>query len=171
MATHEIAMRLDHIAQLYDVLDPSPFPEKSLNADVEAYLLDCAGELSHPQRIELVVSGPADSIGAQIPAMAAAIHAHFLYLLTQAERQWRRKSRVAHVATAAGVLVLVSAFVLRGLIEIAVPAAAITEGLLVLGWVALWRPIEHLVFDRIDHRAHCALLGKLADVPVRFVPQ
>ena len=68
-------------------------------------------------------------------------------------------------------LVLVSVFVLRGLIEIAVPAAAITEGLLVLGWVALWRPIEHLVFDRIDHRPHCALLGKLADVPVRFVPQ
>lgn len=123
MAVHDIAIDLGHIGQLYDALDPSPFPEKSLNADVESYLLDCAGELSPSHAMALVISGPAESVGAELTSISAAIHAHFRYLLAQAERQWRRKSRVARGATVAGALVLVSTFALRGLIEIAAPAS------------------------------------------------
>jgi hypothetical protein len=168
MAVHEIAMRVDRLAQLYDALDPAPFHEKSLNADVEAYLLDCAGEMPLSQPLALALSGP-DAIGSEISSIAAAVHAHFRYLLAQARRQWLWKSRIAKGATAAGALVLVATVVLRGLLEIATPAAgALTEGLLVLGWVALWRPIEHLVFDQFDHRARCGLLAKLSRMPLRF---
>lgn len=168
---HEIAIHLDEIAQLYDVLDPSPFPEKSLNAAVEAYLLDCAGEPPPSQRIELVVTGPPETVGASLAIIAAAVHAHFRYLLAQTERRWRRKSRLARGATLAGALVLAGAVALRGLIIARFPAAALTEGLLVIGWVAIGRPIEHLVFDRVEHRERCARLARLARIPTRFVAQ
>jgi len=42
------------------------------------------------------------------------------------------------------------------------------EGLLVLGWVALWRPIDILLFERFESRQERHLLDKLARVPVEF---
>ena len=47
----------------------------------------------------------------------------------------------------------------------------IDEGLLILGWVALWRPLDILLFDRFEMRASIKTLRRLAVVPVevRFV--
>jgi hypothetical protein len=40
------------------------------------------------------------------------------------------------------------------------------EGLLVLGWVALWRPIEVLLFERQEARQKRLLLATLARIEV-----
>ena len=43
------------------------------------------------------------------------------------------------------------------------------EGLLILAWVALWRPIETISFDSCESREERRLLAKLSRVPIRFV--
>ena len=43
---------------------------------------------------------------------------------------------------------------------------AIGEGLLILGWVAMWRPLEILLFERLENHQQSALLHRLAQVPV-----
>lgn len=45
---------------------------------------------------------------------------------------------------------------------------AIGEGLLILGWVAMWRPLELLLFERLENHQESALLHRLARIPVDF---
>ena len=45
----------------------------------------------------------------------------------------------------------------------------LAEGLLILSWVALWRPIETIGFDSWESREERRLLAKLSRVPIRFV--
>ncbi|MES2672060.1 MAG: hypothetical protein V4673_16805 [Pseudomonadota bacterium] len=45
------------------------------------------------------------------------------------------------------------------------------EGLLILAWVALWRPIENIGFDSWESREERRLLARLSEVPIRFVPK
>ena len=44
------------------------------------------------------------------------------------------------------------------------------EGLLVLGWVALWRPIEVLLFDRHEARQQRQVLAALAAIAIDWRP-
>ena len=44
----------------------------------------------------------------------------------------------------------------------------LSEGLLILAWVALWRPIETIGFDSWEHRQERGILQRLAAIPVRF---
>jgi hypothetical protein len=45
----------------------------------------------------------------------------------------------------------------------------LAEGLLILAWVALWRPIETIGFDSWGCREERRLLAKLSGVPIHFV--
>ena len=45
------------------------------------------------------------------------------------------------------------------------------EGLLIVGWVGLWRPAEMLLFDRLESAADRAVLRRLSQIPVHFRAQ
>jgi hypothetical protein len=40
------------------------------------------------------------------------------------------------------------------------------EGLLIIGWVAMWRPLEIFLYDWCPIARRCRLLGKLSTMPV-----
>ena len=44
----DIELRLQHLDQLFDTLDPAPFHAKPLDRRVEAWLLDSAGQCLLP---------------------------------------------------------------------------------------------------------------------------
>ena len=48
-------------------------------------------------------------------------------------------------------------------------AEVLREGLLILGWVALWRPVEWVLFDTWEHRQRRSALKRLATAEVRLV--
>lgn len=166
---HTIDIRLRQIEQLFDSLDPSPFHDKALDRDAEAYLFECAGEFPAGVAMELLVHGPA-ALGARSEDIASAIHRHFALLLSQAERRHRRRMRVARIAILFGAAVLAAALLLRAWIVDWGGGAGdvLSEGLLILAWVALWRPAEMALFDRWEQRDEMRLLRALARVPVRF---
>lgn len=164
--THIIEIRLRELAQLFDSLDPSPFREKALDRSVEAYLLECAGEHGPGAPLAVRVHLPAGA-GAAAVDIAEAIHAHFRLLHAQALRRHRRRMRIARAAILGGLLVLAAALLLRTLIPWGGTAGEVlAEGLLILAWVALWRPAEMALFDRWEDREQLRLLERLADVPV-----
>jgi hypothetical protein len=71
----------------------------------------------------------------------------------------------------AGTAVLGIALLLRALLGDPGDRAmivAIGEGLLILGWVAMWRPLEILLFERLENHQKSALLRRLALIPVEF---
>lgn len=166
----EIELRLQHLEQLFDTLDPAPFHDKALDRRVEAYLLDSAGEHGQREPLSVLLHGPA-ALAPHVPDIAAAIHAHFTLVHLQAERRHRRRRRVGRVAMLAGIGTLAAVLLLRHWLAV-VPAPfgeVFSEGLLILAWVALWRPIETIGFDSWESRQERGILRRLARVPVRFV--
>ncbi|OYX26350.1 MAG: hypothetical protein B7Z03_14855 [Hydrogenophilales bacterium 32-62-9] len=70
-----------------------------------------------------------------------------------------------------GVAVLVTALLLRALLGSPGDSPIFTamgEGLLILGWIAMWRPVEILLFERVENHQDSTLLQRLAQIPVTF---
>lgn len=163
----DIEIHIQRLEQLFDSLDPSPFREKALDRDFEAYLLDCAGEHAGSESLRLVLHAP-ESLRPHAPDIESAIHAHFAFLLDLSERRARGRRRRYRGVVLMGFVVLAASLLLRRLIEgwQGSGGEILTEGLLVLGWVALWRPIEALLFDRHEAREERAQLQRLASMQI-----
>jgi hypothetical protein len=49
-------------------------------------------------------------------------------------------------------------------------ALAISEGFYIVGWIALWRPMDVLLFDPMEVRMESNLLRRLMEMPIDSVP-
>jgi hypothetical protein len=166
MAAIEIRMRT--LAQLFDSLDPSPFHERALDPKAEDYILSSARELHHHPQLHLLIHAPA-SLRDQVAGVSASVHAHFRLALELATRRFRQRMRIGRLTLMLGLAVLGACLALRAVIDgEAAWLEAMREGLLILGWVALWRPVEILLFERWESAHERALLQRLAHVPVEF---
>jgi hypothetical protein len=166
-----IELRLHSLAQLDDSLDPSPFREKALDRNAEAWLIECAEEHGPDRPIRLVVhAGP--EVLPEGEAVADAVHTHFRLALDSALRRHRARLRIHRLAMLLGLAVLAVTLVLRRLLgDLGGDLADVLgEGLLILGWVALWRPAEYLLFDTWEQRQSRRVLERLATMPVELRP-
>jgi hypothetical protein len=170
MPEAKIELNLSRLAQLFNSLDPSPFHERDLDQDAEDYILSSAEEIGRQRPLRLVVHLPAD----QVPQGSAhdlgeAIHNYFAYRAEHEARRMRILFRDGRIALIIGVVFLLCCTLLRELVysfgheSIADPVG---EGLLIIGWVAMWRPLEIFLYDWVPIRRRCRVLAKLATMPV-----
>jgi hypothetical protein len=166
----DIELRIQTLEQLFDSLDPAPFHAKALDRNAEAYLLESAAEYSARQPLTIAIHAP-PQLASHSDDIVAAIHEHFALAHQQALGRHRYRRRIGRIALWAGVVTLSVALLLRQLVErIGGPFGdVLAEGLLILAWVALWRPIETIGFDSWESREQRRLLLMLSRVPVRFV--
>ena len=166
-----IDLRIRDLSQLFDSLDPSPFHARGLDTEASTYIIDCAGEFAPSTPLTLVIHAP-EALRARISETADAVHSHFRYLHTQLTRRQTRRIRSGRIALTFGLMVMMACQAIRVLLnewsEHAF-AQGIGEGLLVLGWVALWRPAELLIFERRETRLERDLLLRLSTIPVQFI--
>lgn len=164
-----IEMQLDSLPQLFDSLDPAPFHDRTLDRHAEAWLKESVDEVSSRAALELVIRGPA-ALGADLPEIETAVHAHFRRALEHEEWKLRRRMRVGRLALLIGLAVLAATLVGRHLLHSLHTSGAnvLGEGLLIVGWVGLWRPAEMLLFERLDGAADRAVLRRLSQIPIRF---
>jgi len=171
---HRIEVRLSRLRQLFNSLDPSPFHEKDLDRDAEAYIFESADEHPLDEAIELIVHLPADQL--TLPEFAnleAAIRNYFGYRAQETRRRMRFQLREGRSALAIGLAFLVLCMTLRQL-ALVLPGDALgrilQEGLLILGWVAMWRPLQIFLYDWWPIRHQARIYDKLALVPVVALP-
>jgi hypothetical protein len=165
----DIEIRLERLEQLYDLLDPAPFRDKALDRAAEAYLLECAEDAPGHEPLRLMVRVP-PALVAREAEVADAVHAHFGWLWARADKRRAARTRMHRFAMLLGLVVLLAALGLRGLFdEGGGIAEVLREGLLILGWVALWRPVEWVLFDTWEHRQRRSALKRLATAEVRLV--
>ena len=165
-----IDIRIQRITQLYDSLDPSPLHEKTLSRAVENYIVDCAGEYGLDESLRLIVHVPT-SIREYEVEIAGAIHAHFQAQYAQCRRRYRRRMRQGMRFLLTGLAVLGTTLLVRALLGNpgnSQVLTAISEGLLIVGWVAMWRPIEVLLFERVENHQNMALFDRLSHIEVGF---
>jgi hypothetical protein len=163
-----IDIELRDIRQLFNTLDPSPFYEKDLDPGAEEYLVSAMRELgSHPRR--LILHLPAEVADEESSAAALAIRHYFQDKAGHTAAQLRLLFRRGFISLAIGLAFLFVCLSLRELFDAWTGGARahfLSEGLLILGWVAMWRPVEIFLYDWWPEFGKRQLFQRIADMKI-----
>jgi len=167
----EIAIRVRTIMQLFNSLDPSPFRERDLDPHTEEFVVGWARELPHGAPFSIVVELPPEEAAKPEAAGIAEAFANYFRLRAQAsERDLRELFRVGWRSLAIGLAVLIVCLVgsqlVAKMIGNAVLARVLEESLIIVGWVANWRPLEIYLYDWWPIRRRILLFRRIAAAPV-----
>ena len=132
-------------------------------------------EIAAGQPIKLVIYLPRTT---QEPALAAepeaAIGHHFAHQAREQETELSELRRLGRKELAVGLLVMLFATLVGVALTNAFPDSRFIEtiehSLIIFGWVALWRPIEILLYDRWPLIRARKLFQRLATAPVVVRP-
>lgn len=171
--THVIDVRLADLRQLFNSLDPSPFNEKDLDHDAEEYIVGWADELPPGTPFELVIRVPGHQLDtAHRSDVARAVQNYFAHRAQESARRIRFQLREGRSALVIGLAFLAARMLLRqlaGSFPDAPLRQVIQEGLLILGWVAMWRPLQIFLYDWWPVRHYARLYRRLSAMPVRLL--
>ena len=165
-----ILVRVQESSQLFNSLDPSPFLERDLDDDLVDYITSWAREIPkhRPLRLRILVRQPARR-GDEVETLRSAIHNHFTNSALLKRNEFRQLLRRGRLSLLIGVAVLATATLATQLIEDAgenpLPKL-FRESILIGGWVAMWRPLEILLYDWWPVRAERQVHERLADAEI-----
>lgn len=167
-----IMLRLRELAQLFNSMDPSPFVDRDLDADAEEFITSWAGELPPGRELELVIQlavpAPADSIA----GVEDAIRRYFTTRATIKRLELSQLMRRGRLSLGVGVVFLISCLLIGGFVAetgFGTASEIVTEGFTIVGWVAMWRPLEIYLYDWWPLYEARRRLDRLARITVRIV--
>lgn len=167
-----VELRLDRLARLYNSLDPSPFKEKELDAAADEYIVGSAHEAGNrPMRLVVLLSEPEMRL-AEPKDIVASIHSHFEWRAQVEQRRLRAELQRGRYSLAIGVLFLVACLAARQLIGASETGwhYILREGLLIIGWVAMWGPVEIFLYGWWPIAVRRRLFARLARIDVEVRP-
>lgn len=169
----EIEIRIKSVDQLFNSLDPAPFRERELDREAERHIVGYAREVAASRPIKLVIYLPTADPG-QAKELEAAIGNHFAHQAREQETELSELRRLGRKGLAVGLLVMLFATLAGVALTNAFPDSRFIEtiehSLIIFGWVALWRPIEILLYDRWPLIRARQLFQRLAAAPVIVSP-
>jgi hypothetical protein len=170
-----IELKIKTIAQLFDSRDPAPFLERDLDDDAVDYILSATME--HPVRtpISLIIEiSEAEPSSVELNTIKDAIHNHFNYSAELARRKMARTWRQGQFTFLIGISVLFACLTIaRSLPSLSpllpiLPISVIREGLVIMGWVAMWRPFDSFLYSWWPQLEQRRVFKKLAQAPIEF---
>lgn len=172
--TAVIEVRIHELAQLFNSLDPSPFKERDLAKEAEEHIVDWAREL--PSDVPIVISIRVPDVEARKASeygLAVAISNYFDARAAVVDRDLRELFRVGRRYLSIGLPVLLGCFAASHWIRTSIGngplGQALAESLIIVGWVANWKPIETFLYDWWPLVRRRALYRRLADARVDIV--
>jgi hypothetical protein len=168
-----IEVHVAELQQIFNAIDPSPFREKDLSANVEAFIMSWAKDATRGVPLALLVhvdQPPGQSDAAVV--LREAVRAFFNQRALASRQRLRQLFRVGRTSLLIGLVFLTLTVVVGGALERALAdqqlGAVLRESLLIGGWVAMWRPLEIFLYDWWPIRAEARLLDRLSAMPVRI---
>lgn len=168
-----VEVRIDRLSRLYNALDPAPFRERELEMAADDYIVGSAEEAGG-RPIRLVVMLPASEMALpEASHIATSIRHHFELRRDSERRNLRKMWWRGRTSLAVGLAFLAACLLMRNLLADS-PSAIfriLSEGLLIVGWVAMWGPLEIFLYGWWPIRARWKLMDQLsrADVELRSV--
>ena len=151
-APNAIQIKVDEVSQLFNTLDPFPFRERDLDKDAEDFILGWARELPKHHPIEIVIHVPAAEKQMVSPEQVAeALNRYFAYRAEAASLDLKGLFRIGRLSLLIGLSVLAACLLLSQFVIKLIGEGEIgrylNEGLIILGWVANWKPIEIFLYE------------------------
>ncbi len=167
-----IEVRIGELKQLFNAIDPSPFRERDLDPEAEAFIVGWARETHRDGPFALLVhldrpAGPPD----EAAALREAIHEFFTHRVRVTTQRLRQLLRIGRTSLLIGLAFLAASIAISQAIAGLLTggeASMLREVMLIGGWVAMWRPLEIFLYDWWPIRAEARLYRRLADMPVRI---
>ena len=174
MSEERIELRLREVNQLFNTMDPSPFPEKDLDSDAEEFIVSWARELPRKAKLMLLVhlsNPPPDRDPATMIEVAVrAFFTHRKELCGMHLRQMIARGRLSLIigmAFLALCLFIADRTEHLGLGEMPL-ATIIRESVIIGGWVAMWRPMEIFLYSWWPILRERRIYDRLSRMPVRI---
>ena len=166
-----IEVRLRTVAQLFNSLDPSPFHDRDLDVDAEAFIVSWARELPPGAPIRIVIHLPrSEAETATSNGLGQTLAHYFDGRVRRFQTDIRELFRIGRRHLGVGLLVLVACLTAsqaaRNLIPLQTLAQIVSESLIIVGWVANWKPIEIFLYDWWPIRRRIKLYERLRDAEI-----
>lgn len=170
-----IEIRLHKLQQLFSSLDPAPFRDRDLDPDAESYFVYAVRDfpLSRPMKIVLFLP-EAELAVPEISSVPDAIHNYFAYREAVMMADLKSLLHGGWITFVIALLFLMSCLMLRQMVDGAFPdtrGEVIKEGLLIMGWVAMWRPINTFLYDWWPLVGRIRIFSKLKRIDVEIRAQ
>jgi hypothetical protein len=148
--TSLIELQLQDIQQIANPLDPSLYPEKTLDKNIEEYIADAVRDFPLKTDLKLVVYLPGEGLHREAAKkLDQTIHNHFRYKTAQTQREMKETFASGRISLAIGITFL-ALTILANLLIAQDPNTVIYEiirnSLLIIGWVAMWQPISTFLY-------------------------
>ena len=167
---HHIELNLREIEQLFNTMDPSPFHEKDLDDDAAEFILSWAQEFHRPEPVDLVIHLEKFPTTHNVQRVAEeAVHHYFAYRARLNELEFKRLMKQGRMSLLVGLSFLAACLLLMEFLaskfDTALPGF-FKEGLTIVGWVAMWRPLEIYLYEWWPLRRRGQILEKLSRMRV-----
>ena len=147
-----IEIKVDEVSQLFNTLDPFPFREKDLDKDAEDFIVGWARELPRRLALRIIIHVPKPEANKASASQATeALQRYFEYRAGVLSLELNELFRVGRLSLFIGLTVLALCLLSAQAVE-ALPLAPqirryLEEGLIILGWVANWKPLEIFLYE------------------------
>lgn len=145
-----IELELKSLLQLFDSFDPAPFREKDLDPEAEEYIYNAVDEFPLQKALEITIYLPSSEVSIEIETdLKEAIKNHFSYkkLLTEIElRRLLHQGRLNLVIALTFLFLCLLVIRLLSTFEESLVNTLFSEGLLIIGWVAMWEPVHIFLY-------------------------
>ena len=167
-----IKLKLRSVNQLFNLMDPSPFVEKDLDADAEEFIVSWAQEF--PRRAPLRLRVYLEQRPTEDPTdlVREAVHNYFAYRRNLNELEFKRLMKLGRISLLIGLLFLGACL---GVTTTFLATArgnwveVLRESVTIGGWVAMWRPMEIYLYEWWPLRQRGRTYSKLSRMPVEVV--
>jgi len=166
-----IEVRIREISQLFNSLDPSPFRERDLDDDAEDFIVGWAQELPINKPFRIIVHLPTvEARKVDENELAVAVSNYFADRARIKKSELKELFRAGWRHLSVGVSVLVACFLASQFVPTAFGlnplSRAMQESLIIVGWVANWKPIEIFLYDWWPFKRRIGLYQRLRDAAV-----
>lgn len=167
--TNLIELNLQTVQQLFNSMDPSPFHERDLDHDAEEFIVSWAQE--HPVHlpVKLVVHlRQAPETGDATQLLTESIHHYFDYKADLNRHEFRRLMREGWISLLVGLAFLGACTIAAQTLSSRFGEfqAVVQEGLTIIGWVAMWRPLDIYLYRWWPVRELGRIYRKLSAIPI-----
>jgi hypothetical protein len=167
-----VSIHVRDLSQMFSSLDPSPFWDRDLDHNAAEFIED---EFSDKRsagiwHLHVHTQGNAALAG----DVQTAVENYYGRMATGARRELVEHRRMGYIALLVGLAVFVLTMTARELLLrfVSTVPQTVDEGLIILGWIALWRPTEMLAYEWVPLVRKRRLYERLAGVrvAVRSIP-
>lgn len=170
---HHLELRVRELAQLFNSMDPTPFHNKALDREADAFIETWARGVAPHSPMQLTIhlqSMPPE--GDPSALVAEAIHNHFADKADGVRHDlsdllWQgRTSLVIGLVFVALCLFAADAI---GQWGTSTPYTIARESLTIVGWVAMWRPMQIFFYDWWPLARRIAIAKSLSHARIKVV--